>query len=258
MPRRTAISDCESPSTNRSSSSRRSRSSSDASAGPEQQPVGDAVVGRVVGGRSADVAVLGLVAVRERRRVTAGERSERLQHLLLAAVERRRELCHGRRPAALRGQLGGDASEPRRQVVHRARHVHRPHAVAEVPAQLADHRRRHEGRQRHLALEVVAVDRPHEGERGHLLEVVDRLAVLHVAPRERARERQVALNQRGARRAVAITAPAHQQRAIRGAPGRRRRWHRARSSVAPNRVWTVGASGITRRMRIAMRAEGCS
>ena len=70
------------------------------------------------------------------------------------------------------------------------------------------------GGERDLALELEAVDRLDQSDRADLLDVLERLAAAGVAARQRAHERQVALDQLLARRGVAVLVVAAKQLAI--------------------------------------------
>ena len=100
------------------------------------------------------------------------------------------------------------------QLLHAARHAHRPGLVAEVALDLAEHRRRRVGREAHLAVEVEAVDRLHDPDAGDLHEVVERLAAAGVAAGQRARQRQHLLRQLVAGGAVAVDVVSAQQLAL--------------------------------------------
>ena len=78
------------------------------------------------------------------------------------------------------------------------------------------------GGERHVARELEAVDRLDQPDGAHLLDVLQRLAAPGVAARQRAHERQVALDQLLARRRVALVVVAAQQLAVLAASLRRR------------------------------------
>src|SRR6266480_3525102 len=105
------------------------------------------------------------------------------------------------------------------QLLERARHADGPALVPEVTLDLADDVRRGVRRERHLARELVAVDRLDQADRADLLDVVERLAAAGVAARQRANERQVALDERLARARVTFLVVALEQLAV----GERRR-----------------------------------
>ena len=98
------------------------------------------------------------------------------------------------------------AREPEAQLLHAARDVQRPGAVAEVPLDLADDRRHRVGRELDAALGVEALDREQQADRADLDEVLERLPAARVARGEAAHERQVALDDAvaGARVAGAV------------------------------------------------------
>jgi hypothetical protein len=81
---------------------------------------------------------------------------------------------------------------------------------------LAGDRRHRERGEADLAVEVEALDGLHEAERGHLLEVVESLALIGVAARQRAGQRERALHQLTARSLVLFIAPAAKQLALVG------------------------------------------
>src|SRR5207253_8809868 len=81
---------------------------------------------------------------------------------------------------------------------------HRPAPVAEVPLALVEDVRRRVRRQLDPAVEVEAVDRLDQPDRPDLHEIVELLAAVAVAPRERAYERHVLLDQLLARLQVAL------------------------------------------------------
>src|SRR5207244_751473 len=80
----------------------------------------------------------------------------------------------------------------------------RPAAVAEVALDLADDVRRRVRRQLDATPEVEAVDRLDQADGADLDEILELLAPVGVAPRERADERHVVLDQLLPRRAVAL------------------------------------------------------
>ena len=143
--------------------------------------------------------------------------------------------------SAISAMLGERPSRPVRrsmapghrrvQLLERARHADRPALVAEVALDLADDVRRGVGGERDLALELEAVDRLDQADRAHLLDVLERLAAAGVAARERAHQRQVALDQLLARRRVAALVVAAQQLAV--------------LLRAPSRARTSGAVALT-------------
>ena len=130
---------------------------------------------------------------RERAAVVVG--LEDLEHVRLVELHPLGDLAHRRRPLQLAGQLGDRLVDLGHPVVQAARHAHRPDAVAEVALQLAEDRRRGEGRERRAALGVEAVDRVDQAEAGDLDQVVGRLAGAAVAHCQPLREGQVAAHQ---------------------------------------------------------------
>ena len=118
---------------------------------------------------------------------------------MCSAISRRR-----RRAAELARELLGDAVDADRHLLQVARDADGPALVAEVALELAEdggHRERGEGG-RPVRLEPV--DRLQQAQRGDLDEVVERLAAALVAPRELARERQEACDERFPGRGVAV------------------------------------------------------
>ena len=207
MPTRAAISDWVSPSKNRSSTIARSRSSSAARPGLEQHAVLHLVVPRL--GRSEEVldgALVGLAEperLRERPRRVRVVRLERLHDLLLLEPGLRGELRDRRRAAEV-GRRGLDrAGELEAQLLHPARHVDGPRAVAEVALDLADDRRHGVRRELHASIDVEALDRQHEPDGADLHEILHRLAAARVTRGDLADERHELLDDlvaRGRRR----------------------------------------------------------
>ena len=155
---------------------------------------------------------------------------ERLQHLLLLDARGLRELGDRRRAAELHRLLLDDLRELDVQLLEAARNAHGPALVAEVALDLADDVRRRVRRQLDAAVDVEAVDRLDQADTADLDEVVELLAAVRVAPRERADEREVLLDQLLARGEVALLVVAAQQRLV-GGPGHPVRL-RAREHVA--------------------------
>ena len=107
----------------------------------------------------------------------------------------------GKRPRSWRSVLA-DLLDARDRLLHAARDVDRPRAVAEVALELAEDGRHGVGGERDPAVGVVAVDGLHEAEVGDLAEVIERLARVAVLNGEGARERHVLLDQALARGTV--------------------------------------------------------
>ena len=118
------------------------------------------------------------------------------------------------------------------QLLQRARHADGPALVAEVALDLADHVGRGVGGERHLAVQLEAVDRLDQADRAHLLDVLQRLAAAGVAAGQRAHERQVALDQLA--RGRSSRRPRGSGAAARGPPRgpRAEAWRGARSAHA--------------------------
>src|SRR5712691_7631386 len=141
---------------------------------------------------------------RQRERAVGAAALERLEHLLLLDPGRLRQLGDRRRAAELDGQLLDEARELDVELLEPARDADRPALVAEVALDLADDVRRRIGRQLDAAVEVEAVDRLDQPDRADLDEVLELLAAVAVAARERADERHVLLDQLLARGQVAL------------------------------------------------------
>ena len=88
-----------------------------------------------------------------------------------------------------------------------------------MPLDLADDVRRRVGGQLDTALEVEAVDRLDQADRTDLDQVVELLAAVRVAPRERPHERHVPLDQLLARGQVAVVVVGAQQLLVGRVPG---------------------------------------
>jgi hypothetical protein len=116
-------------------------------------------------------------------------REARAQHLAVTLGEDLRG-CTEHRAAQLRREVVACTGELELQLLHAAGYAHHPRRVAEVAAQLAEHRQRGVAREPHLALEVEALNRLHEAERCDLHEIVERLAATGVPGGERAGEGQ--------------------------------------------------------------------
>jgi hypothetical protein len=83
-----------------------------------------------------------------------------------------------------------------------------------VALDLAGDRGNGEGGEADVALEVEALDRLDEAQRGNLLEVVERLALVGVAACQRAGERQRALDELQPGTLILVVTPASQQLAV--------------------------------------------
>src|SRR5918995_2376894 len=153
-------------------------------------------------------------AARERDRGIRRAHFHGLEHLLRRGLQLLGDLRDTRRAAEASGEALDGARHRRVQLLERARHADCPALVAEVALDLADHVRGRVGGERHLALELEAVDRLDQADRAHLLDVLERLAAPRVAPRERAHQREVALDQLLAGGRVAVLAVAAQQGAV--------------------------------------------
>src|SRR6266545_2745788 len=141
------------------------------------------------------LAVLLSAAGRQRQRRVRAAGLERLEHLFLLGAGRLRQLGDRRRTAELHRKLLDEPRELDVELLQAARHAHRPALVAEVTLDLADDVRRRVRRQLDAAVEVEAVDRLDQADRANLDEILQLLAAIRVAPRQRADERHVLLDQ---------------------------------------------------------------
>ena len=161
-----------------------------------------------------ELAVLVGAAGRERERRVGAAGLERLQHELLLDAGCLRELGDRRRPAELNGLVLDDLRELHVELLEAARDAHGPALVAEVALDLADDVRGRVGGQLDAAVDVEAVDRLDQADAADLDEIVELLAAVGVAPRQRADEREVLLDQLLARGEVAVLVVAAQQRLV--------------------------------------------
>src|SRR5687767_7305971 len=161
-----------------------------------------------------ELAVLVRAARRQRERRVGAPGLERLEHLLLLDPGGLRQLRDGGRPAELDGLLLDDLRELHVQLLEPARDADGPALVAEVTLDLADDVRGRVRRQLDAAVDVEAVDRLDQADAADLHEVVELLAAVGVAPRERAHEREVLLDQLLARGEVSLLVVAAQQRLV--------------------------------------------
>ena len=143
---------------------------------------------------------------------------ERLDDLLLRAVDVLGEVGDGRGPAELGPQLLARLLDHQAQLLEVARRPHVPRGVAEVAADLAEDRRHRVAREREPAVRVPAVHGLDEAHRGDLNEVVERLRSAAVAQGEAASERHVALDQLFTRARVPAAVAAHQPLVVPLAP----------------------------------------
>src|SRR3954452_18320878 len=140
-----------------------------------------------------------------------GAHLHRLEHLLRRGLELGGDLVDGRRSRELHGQALDRAGHRRVQLLERTRDPDRPALVTEMALDLPHHVGRRVGGKRDLPVELEAVDRLDQADGAHLLDVLERLAAAGVAPRQRANQGQVALDQRLARVRVAALVVAAQQ-----------------------------------------------
>ncbi len=113
----------------------------------------------------------------------------------------------GRRCSELGRQPVDDREHACAQLAYRTGNVQRPGAIAIVPAQLADDRRRGVRGQLDLTARIEAIERLEESDPGDLEQVVERLAPLGVACRQRAHETAVALDELLAGGVIAVALP---------------------------------------------------
>src|SRR5439155_3305960 len=124
------------------------------------------------------------------------------------------DLADRRRPVALPRQVGDRSVDAQRELLQVAWDPYRPRAVAEMALELAEDRRDGVAGEGDVAFGVEAVDRLDEPERRDLEEVLERLLRALVAARELARQRQEALDERLARRGVAVALMAQEELAV--------------------------------------------
>src|SRR5204862_2931152 len=117
------------------------------------------------------------------------------EHLLVRDFRGLGELADRGRAAQLDRLLLEQPRELDVELLQTTGHPHRPAAVAEMPLDLADDVRRGVGGQLNPAVEVEPVDRLDQPDRADLDEIFELLAAVRVAPRERADERHVLLDQ---------------------------------------------------------------
>src|SRR5262249_41833970 len=94
----------------------------------------------------------------ERDRATRGAGRERLEHGVRGGLGVARDLADSRRALVAAGELGDRLVDLADPLLEPARKTEVPDTVAEVAAQLAEHRRRRERHERDPALGVEAVD----------------------------------------------------------------------------------------------------
>ena len=112
----------------------------------------------------------------------------------------------------LRGQLPRNALDAHRELLHGPGDADRPTAIAESRLSSPSDRRERERRERQSAVRIEAVDGVQQADRRDLLEIV-RVTPAAVLASQLARQRQIALRQRVARRRVAV-AELFEQRAL--------------------------------------------
>ena len=161
-----------------------------------------------------ELPVLVRAAGRERERRVGAARLERLQDELLLHARGLRQLRDRRRAAELDGLLLDDLRELDVELLEPARDAHGPALVAKVALDLADDVRRRVGGQLDAALDVEAVDRLDQADAADLDEIVELLAAVGVAPRQRADEREVLLDQLLAGCEVALLVVAAEERLV--------------------------------------------
>src|SRR4051794_17007205 len=104
-------------------------------------------------------------------------------------------------------QLLADLVDARDRLLHAARDVDRPRAVAEMALELAEDGGDGEGGEGDAALGVVTVDSLDQAEIGDLTEVVKGFAGVAVLDGQRARERHVQLDEALPRQPVSSAGP---------------------------------------------------
>ena len=138
--------------------------------------------------------------------------AERLDHLVDGRLRAGGELLDGGRAPEVAGERLARTGEPGVELLHVARHPQHPPAIAEVALDLAGDRRYREGRELDLAVEIEAIDGLQQPDRRDLLEVVERLALVRVAPRQAARQRKHPGDELLARLVVLLVVPPAQER----------------------------------------------
>src|SRR3954471_11071863 len=161
------------------------------------------------------LAVLRPAAGRKRQRRVGAPGLERLEDLFLLGARRLGELGDRGRSSELHRQLLDEPGQLHVQLLQPARHAHRPALVTEVALDLADDVRRRVCRQLDAAIQVEAVDRLDQPDRADLDEIFELLAAVRVAPRQRAHERHVLLDQLLASLQVPVLVVAPQQNLVR-------------------------------------------
>jgi hypothetical protein len=120
----------------------------------------------------------------ERDEVVRVGRVHRLEDLLLGGAGGPRDLVDGwRAPGPLR-EVAHDLPQPEVQLLEPPRDPYSPSLVSEVALQLPDDRGGRVGREFDLPPRVEPVDRLHQADRGHLDEIVERLAASREAAGE--------------------------------------------------------------------------
>src|SRR5918996_3120364 len=138
----------------------------------------------------------------------------RPEDLFLFHSRRLGEVGDRRRALKLHRELLEQVRQADVQLLEPTRDAHRPALVAEVALDLADDVRRGVGGELDAALDVEAVDRLDEPDRADLDEVLELLAAVRVAPRQRPHERHVLLDQLLARSEVQVLVVAAEECAV--------------------------------------------
>ena len=244
MPTRSAISACVRSRSKRRCRISRSRAGSASSVPAQALAELDARVAELLVGERLAVAPV-VVAVRpgargvQRGRLVGGRGLHRLEHVLDRQPERRRHVPRTRGAAELARQRRHRVADLERELLGGARHSHRPALVAEVPLELAEHRRHGVLGEAAAALDVVAVDGLQQPHAGDLDEVVVELAAMAVATRELPCERHEAQHELLARLQVPLhVIPAQQLQVslvplLRALRGPRQRSHHGYGHAVP-------------------------
>ena len=150
----------------------------------------------VLGRRQVDVAHALLVAdAGEGPRPVRGARAQRVQDAVQVHARLLGDLGGARRPAQPAQQRLGGGVHGRPVVLQAARHPDRPRLVAEVAADLPEHRRRRERAEVDAAVRVEAVGGADQRDHAHLGQVLQRLAAVGVPAGERLHEADVVQDQ---------------------------------------------------------------
>ena len=167
-----------------------------------------AVVDRVEARIALTARPLGLAAriSVERRQPVERAGFHALDHVLLPNRDALGELPRGRRPPELLVQDRRGITHREVQLLDPTRHAHRPAAIPEVPLELTQDRRGRERAETHAMIGIEALDGLQQTHHRDLAQVLERLATVHHAPRQRLGQPRVLRDQLVAERA--LTRPA--------------------------------------------------